>query len=104
MAQAKASGLQVSFGSMNVGNDARVLFSMDVAPDEESAIAAVDGDDGNRMMALLAKGKITEERALFDEEAAYQKAMMSTMMMITTTGGQDGLLDECESDSDDDIL
>ena len=37
------------------------------------------------------------EMSYFDEEAAYQKAMMMG-------GGDTGLLDECESDSDDDIL
>lgn len=89
IAQAKASGLQVAFGSMNVGREAG-MFSFNVA----------GGDDGGNADDLFKSdadangdgGGKTEELP-FDEEAAYQQNM---------EGGIG--LDECESDSDDDLL
>ncbi len=113
IAQAKASGLQVAFGSMNVGEEAR-LFATKVAPD----------DNDNEVMMMIMKMKNADacirrsgggggiddihdngqtstmnDVSYFDEEAAYQKAMM-----IGGAGGDADLLEECESDSDDDIL
>jgi hypothetical protein len=103
IAQAKASGLQVAFGSMNVGEEAR-LFSMKVANDDNNFeeimmkmnVGACDGcgmEDNNENGQEGTMNEVSH----FDEEAAYQKAMMMG-------GGDTGLLDECESDSDDDIL
>jgi hypothetical protein len=107
IAQAKASGLQVAFGSMNVGEEAR-LFSMKVANDDNDyevmmmKMNAADGG-GGEMEDNNQKGHegTMNEMSYFDEEAAYQKAMM---MGGGGGGGDAGLLDECESDSDDDIL
>lgn len=112
IAQAKASGLQVAFGSMNVGQEAR-LFSMKVAPDDDNdnelmmmmknsgasgASGVKDNNDNGQVETM------TNDMKYFDEEAAYQRAMM-----IGGGGGGGGdayanFLEECESDSDDDIL
>jgi len=82
IAQAKASGLQVAFDSMNVGKEAG-LFSLKVA--------AEDGD-GDCNEHEKDSSKAGEE--LFDEEAAYQTSMIDS-----------GFLEQgCESDSDDDLL
>jgi hypothetical protein len=91
--QAKASGLQVAFGSMHVGKEAS-MFAFNVAAEEEkgrvndntACDTEVDGDGGTR-------GSKTEETMLFDEEAAYQQTM---------DGGFG--LEECDSDSDNDLL
>lgn len=85
IAQAKASGLQVAFGSMGVGKEAN-MFSINVAGDEETATAAEN--DGNKREDESKMG------AAFDEEAAYQQSM----------DGGIGLEKEVESDSDDDLL
>jgi len=92
IAQAKASGLQVAFGSMNVGNEAG-MFSVGVADEETNALA-----NGT---ALGSAGKT--EAMPFEEEAAYRQ---------TTAGGSGGeaermdggFLEDSDSDSDDDVL
>jgi hypothetical protein len=82
IAQAKASGLQVAFHSMNVGKEAG-LFSLKVA--------AEDGD-GDTNEHEKDSSKAGDE--LFDEEAAYQTSMNDS-----------GFLEQSfESDSDDDLL
>ena len=94
IAQAKAMGLQVAFGSMNVGNLA-AMFSINVAADEGVAINnAGDLNEREGEAATMKKGGLkTEEMAVFDEEAAYQQIM---------EGGIG--LDNCDSDSDNDFL
>ncbi len=89
IAQAKATGLQVAFSSMNVGKLSS-MFSINVAADEgmsneDAGGAAVreGGDSGPKM----------EEMPLFDEEAAYRETM---------EGGIG--FEESDSDSDDDLL
>ncbi len=94
IAQAKAMGLQVAFGSMNVGNLA-AMFSINVAADEGVAINnAGDLNEREGEAATMKKGGLkTEEMAVFDEEAAYQQIM------------ERGIgLDNCDSDSDNDFL
>jgi hypothetical protein len=82
IAQAKASGLQVAFDSMNVGKVAG-LFSLKVA--------AEDGVDDNNEHE---KDSSKAGDELFDEEAAYQTSMNDS-----------GFLEQgFESDSDDDLL
>lgn len=91
--QAKASGLQVAFGSMYVGNEA-AMFAFNVASEEEkervncntSCDSGVDRDGGRN-------GSQTVGTIFFDEEAAYQQTM---------DGGLG--LKECDSDSDNDLL
>ncbi len=89
IAQAKATGLQVAFGSMNVGNLAP-MFSINVAAEE-----GVGNNNAGILVGREGEAAImkTEEMALFDEEAAYQQIM---------EGGIG--LDECDSDSDNDLL
>ena len=74
--KAKASGLQVAFGTMAVGEEAG-MFSFNVSGEEETK-ANADGYEGNA----------------FDEEAAYRQNM----------GAGIGLEADIESDSDDDLL
>ncbi|KAL7437755.1 hypothetical protein ACHAXM_005824 [Skeletonema potamos] len=82
IAQAKASGLQVAFDSMNVGKVAG-LFSLKVAAED-------DVDDNNEHEKDSSKAG----DELFDEEAAYQTSMNDS-----------GFLEQgFESDSDDDLL
>ena len=82
IAQAKASGLQVAFDSMNVGKEA-AMFSLKIADNDH-------GEGGNNGIDTSNNtGDI-----LFDEEAAYQANMTDS-----------GFLEQgCESDSDDDLL
>ena len=97
IAQAKAMGLQVAFGSMNVGKEA-AKFSISVAADEGMAnddagySVGREGEDWARTMIRTA-GPKTEKMSCFDEEAAYQQ---------TIEGGIG--LEECDSDSDNDLL
>lgn len=84
IAQAKAAGLQLDFGSLNVGREAG-MFSIGVA----------QGGDGAN--ANDAAGK--EEAAHFEEEAAYQNAVDGG-----APGEDSGFLEENDSDSDDDFL
>ena len=96
IAQAKASGLQVAFGSMAVGKEA-AMFSINVAADEETGTMTMNGDGGiNDMRGGGGVGGKSEELP-FDEEAAYQQNNMEEGFGI-------GLEEECESDSDDDLL
>ena len=88
IAQAKASGLQVAFGSMNVGREAG-MFSFNVAGGDDTNVDDLFKSDAD---ANNDGGGKTEE-VPFDEEAAYRQNM---------EGGIG--LDECESDSDDDLL
>ncbi|KAL7529879.1 hypothetical protein ACHAWF_003140 [Thalassiosira exigua] len=87
LAQAKAAGLQVAFDVMNVGREAG-MFSVGVATEEGAATGESAKDGG-------------AEEAPFDEEAAYRRAAEEG-----AEGGDavTGFLDECESDSDDDLL
>lgn len=89
IAQAKASGLQVAFDSMNVGKEAG-LFSFNVAGDDDGATA------GGDKLEETTIGK-SEEKP-FDEEAAYRQGGVE--------GGDPngGFLEESDSDSDDDLL
>ena len=104
----------MAFGSMNVGEEAR-LFATKVAPDDDDKelmmIMMMNADAGGSSSSSSSSGgdmrdsmdkgqKITmNEMSYFDEEAAYQKAMM-----MGGAGEDADLLEECESDSDDDIL
>ena len=81
IAQAKASGLQVAFDSMKVGKEAG-LFALKVADE--------DGVGGECNEPEKDSSKVGED--LFDEEAAYQKT------------SSEFLEQECEIDSDDDLL
>jgi hypothetical protein len=81
IAQAKASGLQVAFDSMKVGKEAG-LFTLKVADE--------DGVGGNCDEHEKDSSKAGED--LFDEEAAYQKT------------NSEFLEQDCEIDSDDDLL
>ena len=83
IAQAKASGLQVAFDSMKVGKEAG-LFTLKVADE--------DGGGGECHEHEKDFSKAGDE--LFDEEAAYQTSMNDS-----------GFLEQdCEIDSDDDLL
>jgi len=95
IARAKASGLQVAFGSMSVGREAG-MFSFDVAADERAdaglngASAPGGGGDADAEAAGSKTGEVP-----FEEEAAYRQ-------MASADGG---FLEEgCDSDSDDDLL
>ena len=81
IAQAKASGLQVAFDSMKVGKEVG-LFALKVADE--------DGVGGECNEPEKDSSKVGED--LFDEEAAYQKT------------SSEFLEQECEIDSDDDLL
>lgn len=81
IAQAKASGLQVAFDSMKVGKEAG-LFALKVA----------DEDGGGGKCDEHGKDSSKAGEDLFDEEAAYQKT------------NSEFLEQECEIDSDDDLL
>jgi hypothetical protein len=83
--QAKASGLQVAFGTMNVGQES-AMFTFQVAAEE----CMVHNDGGGF-------GKKEELMPLFDEEAAYQQQTMDGR-------GFGDLKEGDESDSDDDLL
>ena len=94
IAQAKATGLQVAFSSMNVGKLAS-MFSINVAADEgmpNDDAWGVTGKEGGEW-AMGTSGLKTEEMSLFDEEAAYQQTMQ---------GGTG--FEESDSDSDNDLL
>lgn len=97
IAQAKAMGLQVAFGSMNVGKEA-AMFSINVAADEGMAnddardSVGREGEDWAATINRTAAPK-TGKMSFFDEEAAYQQTM---------EGGIG--LEECDSDSDNDLL
>ena len=82
IAQAKASGLQVAFDSMKVGKEAG-LFTLKVA----------DEDGGGECNEHEKYSSKTGDE-LFDEESAYQTSMNDS-----------GFLEQdCEVDSDDDLL
>ncbi len=92
--QAKAAGLQVAFGSMGVGNEA-AMFSVNVAAEEGVAnnnVGNLAQREGEAAKKMTGEFKM-REMALFDEEAAYQQIMQGTLG-----------LDECDSDSDSDLL
>jgi hypothetical protein len=91
--QAKASGLQVAFGTMNVGQES-AMFAFQVAAEE--SMVYNDGDDAARVMGR-GFGKKEEMMPLFDEEAAYQQQTMDGR-------GLGDLKEGDESDSDDDLL
>jgi len=99
IAQAKAAGLQVAFGSMNVGKEAG-MFSFGVAAEENVASSsammngALDELTGGASSAAGASKEI-----LFDEEAAYQKNIGEDDQKL-----DGGFLEESDSDSDDDLL
>jgi len=103
IAQAKASGLQVAFGSMGVGKFAG-LFSSNVAG-EENGLPSRDGAVGVGGLgdaAMGAAGGKTEEMP-FDEEAAYQQTMEGGIGDAEQPMNG-GFLEESDSDSDDDVL
>lgn len=94
IAQAKATGLQVAFTSMNVGKLAS-MFSINVAADEgmsnDDAWGVAEREGGG--WAMGTSGPKTEEMPLFDEEAAYQQTK------------ERGIgFEESDSDSDNDLL
>ena len=95
IAQAKASGLQVAFGSMAVGKEA-AMFSINVAADEETGTMTMNGNGGVYDMANGVGVGGKSEEVPFDEEAAYQQNKKEEFGI--------GLEEECESDSDDDLL
>ena len=92
--QAKASGLQVAFGTMNVGQES-AMFAFQVAA-EESMVNNDCGDDTTRAMG---EGFVKKEEImpLFDEEAAYQQQTIDGRGLGDLKEGDD-------SDSDDDLL
>lgn len=100
IAQAKASGLQVAFGSMNVGKEAG-LFSVAVAGVEEDTSALARGRDGGGLA-----GETSLSGVAFEEEAVYlQAAAMEGRMSDREEQPMDGrFLEESDSDSDDDVL
>lgn len=92
--QAKASGLQVAFGTMNVGQES-AMFAFQVAA-EESMVNNDCGDDTTRTMGE-GFAKKEEMMPLFDEEAAYQQQTIDGRGLGDLKEGDD-------SDSDDDLL
>ena len=81
---------------MAVGKEA-AMFSINVAADEETGTMTMNGDGGiNDMASGDGVGGKSEELP-FEEEAAYQQNNMEEGFGI-------GLEEECESDSDDDLL
>ncbi|KAL3774984.1 hypothetical protein ACHAW5_007681 [Stephanodiscus triporus] len=96
IAQAKAMGLQVAFGSMNVGKEA-AMFSINVAADEgmvnDDARDTVGREGEDWAATTIRTAPKTEKTSFFDEEAAYKQ----------TLEGDIGL-EECDSDSDNDLL
>ena len=71
------------------------MFSINVAADEETGTMTMNGDGEVNDMGGGVGGK--SEELPFDEEAAYQQNNMEEVFGI-------GLEEECESDSDDDLL
>lgn len=82
--QAKASGLQVAFGTMKVGQESAML-AIQVAAEE------------SRVKNIGVFAKKEEMMPLFDEEAAYQQQTMDG-------NGLGDLKESDDSDSDDDLL
>ena len=104
IARAKAAGLQVAFGGMNVGRMAG-MFSVGVAAEDDGDLMGLShcdnaaGGDGTAN-ANVGVGK--SEEVQFDEETAYRQTMMGGVEDEQKTG--DGFLEESDSDSDDDLL
>ena len=103
IARAKAAGLQVAFGGMNVGRMAG-MFSVGVAAEDDGdlGLSHCDNAAGGDGVANANVGGGKSEEVQFDEETAYRQTMMGGVEDEQKTG--DGFLEESDSDSDDDLL